>query len=292
MSFKNILHNETKDRALAECKKAKEKYKGVIETIETECARLYQTRKRTIELIVSIEALIKSITNTPQKFTPNLAFIDIERTNFRKTEDYASEAEKTVVESGRYVAAGVAAGRAFGDMAPNVTMWVATTFGTASTGTAISTLSGAVKNKAAFAWLGGGAKAMGGGGIAVGQSRLALAKSVGWGIVAVAAGSLLLYTTSNENKKIAWQANEEATEVTKATEQLYETCAVISHIHAETVELMGRVSEQFKSLELLKDCSYVELSNDEQLQLGALINNTLALAEMLNKVVAIPFLEA
>jgi hypothetical protein len=285
MLFKDILHNETKKRALTAHKGAIEKYNGVIETVETECARLYQTRKRTIELIVIIEALINSRVNTPKEFTPTLARINIERTKFRKTEDYAAEAEKTVLKSGRYVGAGVAVGRAFGDMAPNVIMWFATTFGKASTGTAISKLSGAAKNNAIFALLGGGVKAMGGGGIKVGQARLAFAKPVGWGIVAVAAGSLLLYHTSNENKKIAGQANQEANKVTKVTEQLNKTFVDVSHRHAETEELLGRVSEQFMSLELLKDCSYVELSNDEQLQLDSLINNTLALAEMLNKVV-------
>jgi hypothetical protein len=46
---------------------------------------------------------------------------------------------------------------------------VATTFGTASTGVAISSLHGAAQMSAATAWLGGGATAAGGGGIAVGS---------------------------------------------------------------------------------------------------------------------------
>lgn len=67
-------------------------------------------------------------------------------------------------------------------------MWVATTFGTASTGTAISALSGAAASNAAIAWLGGGALATGGGGMAAGQALLALAGPIGWGI----AGTTLL----------------------------------------------------------------------------------------------------
>ena len=52
-------------------------------------------------------------------------------------------------------------------------MWVATTWGTAGTGTAISSLSGAAASNAAMAWLGGGTVASGGGGMAAGATVLA-----------------------------------------------------------------------------------------------------------------------
>lgn len=61
-------------------------------------------------------------------------------------------------------------------------MGIATTFGVASTGTAISALSGAAAANAALAWLGGGALAVGGGGMAAGSAFLALAGPVGWTI--------------------------------------------------------------------------------------------------------------
>lgn len=51
-------------------------------------------------------------------------------------------------------------------------MWVATTYGTAGTGVAISGLSGAAANSAALAWLGGGTVASGGGGMAAGAAVL------------------------------------------------------------------------------------------------------------------------
>ena len=91
--------------------------------------------------------------------------------------------------------AGVAAGAAVASMAPTAMMWVATTFGTASTGTAISALGGAAATNAAVAWLGGGAIAAGGGGMAAGQALLALAGPVGWGVagVSVIATALLAW---------------------------------------------------------------------------------------------------
>lgn len=80
-------------------------------------------------------------------------------------------------------------------MGPTAAMWVATTFGTASTGTAISALSGAAATSAALAWLGGGVAA---GGMAAGNALLALAGPIGWGI---AGASLVATFFITRNKK-------------------------------------------------------------------------------------------
>ena len=66
----------------------------------------------------------------------------------------------------------VAGGTAAGATAAVGTASVVAAVGTASTGTAISTLSGAAATKATLAWLGGGALAAGGGGIALGTALL------------------------------------------------------------------------------------------------------------------------
>jgi hypothetical protein len=56
--------------------------------------------------------------------------------------------------------------------APGALMWLAATFGVASTGTPIAALLGASQASAAAAWLGGGALAAGGGGVAAGSALL------------------------------------------------------------------------------------------------------------------------
>ena len=70
----------------------------------------------------------------------------------------------------------------------------------ASTGTVISTLSGAAATNAALAWLGGGALAAGGGGMAAGEAFLALAGPVGWAIAGVAllVSGLMLWKTKTD----------------------------------------------------------------------------------------------
>ena len=76
----------------------------------------------------------------------------------------------------------VAGGTAAGATAAVGTAKVVAAVGTASTTTAISQLSGAAATKATLAWLGGGALAAGGGGIALGTVVLtAIATGVGFG---------------------------------------------------------------------------------------------------------------
>ena len=77
-------------------------------------------------------------------------------------------------------------------------------YGVASTGTAISALSGAAATNAALAWLGGGALAAGGGGMAAGEALLAMAGPVGWAIagVALAGSGALLLKHRGEKKRL------------------------------------------------------------------------------------------
>lgn len=93
------------------------------------------------------------------------------------------ERKQTVASAGT-----VGVGTAIGVGGQTAAMSIATTFGTASTGTAISTLSGAAATNAATAWLGGGALAAGGGGMATGSLVLGAIPVVGWGLAAAGAG--------------------------------------------------------------------------------------------------------
>lgn len=99
-------------------------------------------------------------------------------------------------------AAGTGLGIGVATLGPTAAMGIATTFGVASTGTAISALSGAAATNAALAWLGGGALAAGGGGMAAGNALLALAGPVGWMIAGVAMiGSGLLFWKAKSDKR-------------------------------------------------------------------------------------------
>ena len=164
-----MFFSKAKKEALKVHERAADKYNETYVKMQSEGENLYRIRQKSLDLIEKVESLINSIANSPKDFEVKLDSIREERLKFRKTEEYAREAYDNAVKSGVSMAAGIAGGAAVASMAPSVAMWVATTFGTASTGTAISALHGAVATKAALAWLGGGALTAGGGGIAAGK---------------------------------------------------------------------------------------------------------------------------
>ena len=279
-----MLYAKPKKEALAIHERAVNKYNTQYQKMEKLGNQLYERRRDSITIIHEIEFLVNSIANRPKEFDKKISDIQAAREKFRETEAYAAEAMEAAVKSGAAVAAGVAGGAAVASMAPTAAMWVATTFGTASTGTAISSLTGAAATKAALAWLGGGAIAKGGLGIAGGKALLALAGPIGWGITgATTVASVAML--GHKNKQIADEAIAEAKKITIAGAELSETSAKIQHLTDETVALMDALRDMSQANRPLKGANYLELSEDEQYQLGTMVNNTLALAEMLNKTI-------
>lgn len=279
-----MLYTKAKKEALSIYEHAVEKYNNTYQTMQETGSRLYSLRQDSVKLIQEIELLLNSIANKPKEFEKTISDIQAEQKKFRDAEEYAAEAMKAAVKSGISVAAGVAGGAAVASMAPSAAMWVATTFGTASTGTAISTLSGAAATKAALAWLGGGALSAGGAGVAGGQALLALAGPIGWGITGVTTAASVV-ALGHKNKKIADEAIAEAKKITIAGAEVNESSAKIQHLIDETVILMDDLRDMSRANTLLRDANYLELSEKEQYRLGAMVNSTLALAEMLNKTI-------
>lgn len=279
-----MLYAKPKKEALAIHERAVNKYNTQYQKMEKLGNQLYERRRDSITIIHEIEFLVNSIANRPKEFDKKISDIQAAREKFRETEAYAAEAMEAAVKSGAAVAAGVAGGAAVASMAPTAAMWVATTFGTASTGTAISSLTGAAATKAALAWLGGGAIAKGGLGIAGGKALLALAGPIGWGITgATTVASVAML--GHKNKQIADEAIAEAKKITIAGAELSETSAKIQHLTDETVALMDALRDMSQANRPLKGANYLELSEDEQYQLGTMVNNTLTLAELLNKTI-------
>lgn len=277
-----MLYAKPKDEALAIHKRAVEKYNLTFQNMEKLGKQLYEKRRDSVSLIREIELLVNSIANKPKEFEKKISDIRAAREKFQETEVYAAEALDAAVKSGVSVVAGVAGGAAVASLAPTAAMWVATTFGTASTGTAISTLSGAAATKAALAWLGGGALNVGGAGVAGGQALLALAGPIGWGIAGVTT-VVSVAALGGKNKKIADEAIAEAKKITMAGAELNEACAKIRHLTDETVMLLDALTKTVSANRALKDANYLDLSEAEQYQLGTMVNNTFSLAQLLNK---------
>ena len=279
-----MLYHKTKKEAIEIHEKAVRKYNEIYEHTQLACGKLYETRKESLRIIGKIEDLINSIAKSPKDFQEKLQMISKEREKFRSTEEFAMKAAEESKKAGLSAAAGIASGAAVASVAPTAMMWVATTFGTASTGTAISSLSGAVATKAALAWLGGGALSAGGAGIAGGQALLALAGPIGWGLAGASVGLSAIFQ-GQKNKKLTKEAMEDAKKITMAGAELKETSEVIKDLHNKTSALNNNLSEKLVDSQKYYDADYELLTEEEQTDLGTIVNNTLALAELLNKTV-------
>ena len=245
-------------------------------------ATLYMERTRAVDLIVHVENLINSIANHPKEFDTEIAEIKIHRETFTGVCEFAKAELEAAKKSALGAGAGVAAGAAVVSVAPTVAMWVATTFGTASTGTAISALSGAAATNAALAWLGGGALAACGGGMAAGNALLALAGPVGWGVAGVTLLSSIVLFSMNK-LKMDKQKQEEIKSVAENTNVVQKTSAQIQTLLDEVLAWRENLGQQYEACLLGYGRNFMELPNDLQVRLGALVNNTKALSVLLGK---------
>lgn len=247
--------------------------------------QLFHQREKSADLITYIEELINSIANTPKSFENDFVEIKQNKEEFKSAIEYANEELSAAKKSAAGSGAGIAAGTAVASMAPTAAMWIATTFGTASTGAAISTLSGAAATNAALAWLGGGAIVTGGGGMAGGTALLALAGPIGWGI---AGASILTSIALFARKKIKLNAekNKELLDVKSNIEKIKEVTVETEALKEKTTALFTELNNEFINCISLAGSDYARLNNDEQLQLGTLVNNTKGLSVLLKEKVS------
>lgn len=281
-----MFNVELKKEALRIHEETLARYNNSYEKMKNECENLYNVRGQAIKVIKMNQNVINSIANTPKEFDTTLGKIGKELTKFNDTEEYAKKAYNASVQAGINIAGGAAAGLGVASMAPTALMSIATTFGTASTGTAISTLSGCVAQKAALAWIGRtfAGFAAEGAGMAAGQAFLALAGPIGWGITAVSTGVSLI-SLSNKNKELADKAVNEAKEISVARESLDEVAEKVNSLRAKTDILYKDMDKQRVKILKFLNADYLSLEDEDKYFLGTLVNNTLSLSVLLNETV-------
>lgn len=257
-------------------------YNDAYTTMNDNGATLYRERTLAVDRIIQIEYLVNSIANRPKDFDTEIAEIKTQREAFVGVCEFAKQELESAKKSVLGAGAGVATGAAIVSVAPTVAMWVATTFGTASTGTAISALSGAAATNAALAWLGGGALAAGGGGMAAGHAFLALAGPLGWGIAGVTLLSSIVLFSVNK-LKIDKKKKDEIEAVKNNTNTALMIAAQIQELLDETVSLRDNLSQQYNSSLAYFGKDFTAISREQQIQLGVLVNNTKSLAASLSK---------
>lgn len=227
-------------------------------------SRLYSELNRTQELFDAIR-------NVPSEKRLQYEELKQIRLNWiQQVQKIEKDYNEAAVKNAGAGAAGAVLGVAVVTMGPTVAMGVATTFGVASTGTAISALSGAAATNAALAWLGGGALAVGGGGMAAGEAFLALAGPVGWAIagVAIITSGIFMWNSHNEKKHI----EDIFTAISKRDVTSYELAIV------ELNERIVRIIDESNKLHeansriMTFGLDYNAMSEEQQFELGSYVN--------------------
>lgn len=280
-----MFNREVASRAKDSLKAAVVSYNQVQAGLQQRAEWLYELRLRSGQVVIEeAESFISSIADHPKEFDRTVADF---RFNFENFNSAARDAQRQFEDAAVHSSTagiGVAAGAATALMGPTAAMAIATTFGTASTGTAIASLSGAAATKAALAWLGGGALAAGGGGMASGGALLALAGPIGWTAAGLAAAGGLFYFSS-ANSKVAKEADEKALQIEKATKVVELSFTYVHHLGGLTTKHIEGLTALLSKARTELPKSYREFSPQQLEMVAALVNHVNALSLLLKKTV-------
>lgn len=223
------------------------------------------------QALVEIQEKFDLIRNIPNE--EQLKFQEVKKVShsWKQQVDYIyndfESAKKAEIGGG---AAGGAFGVGIATLGPTAAMGVATTFGVASTGTAISSLSGAAATNAALAWLGGGTLAAGGGGMAAGQLLLNLAGPVGWaiaGTIIVASAAMFLWTKSEKQR-----LESLFLQIGKRDECSYKMAIV--ELNERIKRVIDETKKLYKAIGLIESfgTDYNSMTEKQQYTLGTYVN--------------------
>lgn len=280
-----MLNNELRNSAVRNFESAKDMYEDLAAEVRNESEILMDLRKNECyKIITEIEKMFSKIANKPKVFDKAFAQYKSEFKVFTNIlNDIREEVRRTNLQTSGTAGAGLMAGAGVATLAPTAAMAIATTFGTASTGTAISSLAGAAATRSALAWLGGGALAAGGGGMAAGNALLALAGPVGWTISgATIVGSALF--ARNKNAKIAEEANEKRKEIEILNRQFKASLVEVKKLITETREHSNGMNRQLTELKRdITSFDYKMLNSEQKNKMISLKNHVESLSTLMNK---------
>ncbi len=283
-----MLNEGYKQQAINDLKKIDNEYTLTFKKTISNMERLHNTRTICIRTIQYIERYIIGLANRPRNYDTKLGEIKVRYVKFIDTIREIQELEKIQNEQYTSKKAGIAGallGAGTATLTPTAAMAVAMTFGTASTGTAIVSLSGAVATNAALAWLGGGAVVAGGAGIAGGQAIMTMAGPVGWVIGGVSlVGSLVAVNMSN--KEMAKKMEKSIVTIRKEMERIREIDVQVISWNNETKLLSNRLTQQLNSLKMNRKRDYNQFTDDELNELISLMNSTEVLSKNIGQTIS------
>ena len=241
-----LTHRKELDDAIDSFNDAKENMDRLLGDIQEYAFILYRERKKSVKCLQEFRSVVSKIDNCPITVKKSCDRA-IESASLIaeawELEDNGNSGGQEIIESSSKAAsvvgvAGALAGSLTATLGPSSLMALATTFGAASTGTAISALSGVAASNAALAWLGGGAIAAGGAGVAGGSFILSLLGPIGIGIAGVTTlGAVFLSRAKND--KNCKEILSKVLEIKKANSSLRKAKKSLKEVLEKTRSVNG-----------------------------------------------------
>lgn len=275
------LNISAKKDAKAKLEKLVSDHNYETQRLTEEFVELQSEREQLVVYLRQVESIINAIKNTPERFNKDIQTLSLSLERYDKLLKEAENASADIQKgAGAGLAAGLATGGAVAAFGGTALTAVAMSIGTASTGAAISGLTGAAATNAALAWLGGGAVAAGGAGMAGGSALLALTGPIGWAIGGASAVATGIWArgknadAAEDMLKQAASVQAGINSVKAITSEVRERTKLVTRTY---VDLSGRISVASSWPDDFDDFT------DSQVDLaGALVNNALSAEKILN----------
>ena len=143
-----MFNKNLREEAINNLKRQQKEYEQQNNNLIKDAEKLFEIRIAFKSIIDESWDFVNSFRNKPVDLDTELKTIKVETKKFANLVDNLElEMKKANIASGGTAASGVAAGVGVAAFGPTAAMAIATTFGTASTGTAIATLSWCCCNK-------------------------------------------------------------------------------------------------------------------------------------------------
>lgn len=241
------------NKAKEKVQRAKKKYEKVRRLLEKDVSKLNEELNRLSEVYERSLKLLEAVKIIFEEYGRKIKLSKKEMWKFRTVKYSVNKLSEDIDLASKILEGGVKS--AVGALIVGGETYLSaialgTAIGTASTGTAISSLSGAAYTNALLAWFGGGAVAAGGGGMALGTMVLG-------GIVAGPAVAVAGFTLASKSEEALTEATKFELRVKKVIKEMevkrkkakyiarkaYERRKVLKTMNAKLEETLNRVTK-------------------------------------------------
>jgi hypothetical protein len=283
----NSRAEEISDRAKRDYSNAKDSVESSQRRLNNRTEELGQYQLSIGEKFKTFEEMTTELLQRLEKFEPNRRKIEVSipPRQLKQIEAFSMSAAE--------FATGLASGAITGGAAAFAVYGGVMTFATASTGTAIATLSGAAATNAALAAIGGGALSAGGLGIAGGTALLG-------GVVAAPLAAVVAWSyasSAEKNLEKARKIRDEVEEIVKKCDnivyKLDDARSYIGDVYDVIYDINQHFENYYNYIKRIYDLVFVERVSDDELrkisdEIKLKANNGLGIAACITEIIVTP----